>query len=83
MQKCKTYGEVEKVLPHRRFSTFPGKVENKKKKRSDAVDEKEEKVAHTRGLGNVEEGRIAEKKPKKRRINRKRPVLGASFRKIN
>ena len=27
-EKCKTYGEVEKVLPHRRFFTFPEKVEN-------------------------------------------------------
>lgn len=39
-------------------------------------------VDHTKGLGNIEEGRIAEKKPKKKR-QRKRPVLGSQFRKIN
>ena len=39
-------------------------------------------TAHTKGLGNVEEGRIAEKvKPKKRQ--RKRPVLGKQYKNIN
>ena len=34
---------------------------------------------HTKGLGNVEEGRLAEaKKPKKKR-QRKRPVLGQAY----
>ncbi len=28
-EKCKTYGEVEKAFPHRRFRTFPEKVENR------------------------------------------------------
>lgn len=37
---------------------------------------------HTKGLGNIEEGRLAEKAPKKKR-QRKRPVLGSQFRKIN
>jgi hypothetical protein len=34
---------------------------------------------HTKGLGNVEEGRLADaKKPKKKR-QRKRPALGQAF----
>ena len=38
--------------------------------------------AHTKGLGNVEEGRAAEAaKPKKRQ--RKRPVLGKAFKALN
>ena len=37
---------------------------------------------HTKGLGNVEEGRNAEKKPRKKRV-RKRPVLGSAFKGIN
>ena len=36
---------------------------------------------HTKGLGNIEEG-LAEKAPKKKR-QRKRPVLGSQFKKIN
>ena len=55
----------------------------KKKQQSDAVEEKEEKVAHTKGLGNVEEGRIAEAKPKAKKRRRKRPVLGKAFRNVN
>ena len=40
------------------------------------------KKGHTAGLGNVEEGRLAEKpKPKKRQ--RKRPTLGPNYAKIN
>ena len=37
---------------------------------------------HTKGLGNIEEGRLAEKAPKKKR-QRKRPALGSQFKKIN
>ena len=41
------------------------------------------KKQHTAGLGNVEEGRLAEKiKPKKKR-QRKRPVLGKQYQNIN
>ena len=61
----------------------PKKRRRKKKKQSDAVEEKTEKVAHTKGLGNVEEGRIAEAKPKAKKRRRKRPVLGKAFRNIN
>ena len=40
------------------------------------------KKQHTAGLGNVEEGKLADKlKPKKRA--RKRPTLGSNFRGIN
>ena len=45
------------------------------------------KKQHTAGLGNVEEGRLAEKlKPeatKKKKRQRKRPVLGSQFKSIN
>ena len=38
---------------------------------------------HTKGMGNVEEGRISEAaKPKKKR-QRKRPVLGKAYKSIN
>jgi hypothetical protein len=40
------------------------------------------KTAHTKGLGNVEEGLLAEKKTKKVR-KRKRPVLGDNYKKVN
>ena len=41
------------------------------------------KKQHTSGLGNVEEGLIADKmKPKKKR-QRKRPVLGSTYKNIN
>ena len=40
------------------------------------------KVQHTAGLGNVEEGRIAERIVKKVR-KRKRPSLGSKFKNIN
>ena len=42
------------------------------------------KSQHTTGLGNVEEGRIAEKrKPAKKPRQRKRPVLGKAYQAIN
>ena len=43
------------------------------------------KKQHTAGLGNVEEGRLAEKlKPvAKKKRQRKRPVLGSQFKSIN
>ena len=42
------------------------------------------KKQHTAGLGNVEEGRLAEKmKPVPKKRNRKRPTLGASYKMIN
>ena len=41
------------------------------------------KSQHTSGLGNVEEGKIADAvKPKKKR-QRKRPMLGSQFKNIN
>ena len=41
------------------------------------------KDQHTSGLGNVEEGRIADQaKPKKKR-QRKRPMLGAQYKNVN
>jgi len=40
------------------------------------------KPQHTAGLGNVEEGRLAEKPAKKPR-QRKRPVLGKAYQAIN
>ena len=41
------------------------------------------KKQHTAGLGNVEEGRLAEKiKPAKKR-NRKRPALGSQYKNLN
>lgn len=40
------------------------------------------KKQHTAGLGNVEEGRNAEKLKPKKRI-RKRPTLGSAFKGIN
>lgn len=39
-------------------------------------------VDHTKGLGNVEEGRLSEAKPKKKR-QRKRPTLGSAYTKVN
>ena len=41
------------------------------------------KKQHTAGLGNVEEGRIAEKVQPKKKRQRKRPVLGSQYKKIN
>ena len=42
------------------------------------------KSQHTKGLGNIEEGRLAEnKKPKKKPRQRKRPVLGKAYQSIN
>ena len=42
------------------------------------------KKQHTSGLGNVEEGLLADKmKPKKKTRQRKRPVLGSAYKKIN
>ena len=39
------------------------------------------KAKHTLGLGNVEEGKLADNaKPVKKKRNRKRPVLGKAFR---
>jgi hypothetical protein len=40
-------------------------------------------AAHTKGLGNVEEGRLAETTRPKKKRQRKRPVLGTNFRKQN
>ena len=37
------------------------------------------KKQHTSGLGNVEEGRLAEKIVPKKKRQRKRPVLGSSY----
>jgi hypothetical protein len=58
----------------------PKKKRGRKKKK--AQKDQGEEVAHTKGVGNVEEGRIAEKKPKAKR-KRKRPVLGKNFRNVN
>ena len=56
----------------------PQKAPPEKKKASLKVSK-----AHTKGLGNVEEGRIAEAaKPKKKR-QRKRPVLGKAYKALN
>ena len=41
------------------------------------------KKQHTSGLGNVEEGRIADKVAPKKKRQRKRPVLGSNYQKVN
>ena len=44
------------------------------------------KKQHTAGLGNVEEGRIAERllaQPKKKKRVRKRPTLGPQYKGVN
>ena len=42
------------------------------------------KKQHTAGLGNVEEGRLAEKiKPAVKKRQRKRPLLGSQYKNIN
>jgi hypothetical protein len=41
------------------------------------------KKQHTAGLGNVEEGRNAEKIVPKKKRQRKRPMLGSSFKNLN
>ena len=51
-----------------------------RKKKKAKTEEKE--VEHTKGLSNVEEGRIAEKKPKAKR-KRKRTALSGNFRNVN
>ena len=38
---------------------------------------------HTKGLGNVMEGKLAEKGVPKKKRNRKRPVLGKNYRMDN
>ena len=54
-----------------------------KKKVSEEGRGRRVKTQHTAGLGNVEEGRLAEAlKPKKKR-QRKRPVLGKAYQQIN
>ena len=40
------------------------------------------KKQHTSGLGNIEEGRLAEKKKPRKRV-RKRPMLGTSYKNLN
>ena len=40
-------------------------------------------MQHTKGLGNVEEGRIAEKAAPKKKRNRKRPVLSKQYKMMN
>ena len=40
-------------------------------------------LQHTKGLGNVEEGRIAEKVQPKKKRQRKRPVLGNQYKNLN
>ena len=77
-------GKAAKAADDEKVAQPPKKRRRrKKKKQSDAVEEKEEKVAHTKGLGNVEEGRIAEAKPKAKKRRRKRPILGKAFRNVN
>ena len=41
------------------------------------------KKQHTSGLGNIEEGRNAEKMQPRKKRNRKRPMLGSSYRNVN
>jgi hypothetical protein len=36
-------------------------------------------VKHTKGLGNIEEGRLAEAKNPKKKRQRKRPALGQAY----
>ena len=76
-------GKAAKADDEKVEQAAPKKRRRKKKKQSDAVEEKEGKVAHTKGLGNVEEGRIAEAKPKAKKRRRKRPILGKAFRNVN
>ena len=78
----KTYKKGGKAAAAAEPVEAPKKKRGRKKKKAqkDEVDEKE--VVHTKGVGNVEEGRIAEKKPKAKR-KRKRPVLGKNFRNVN
>ena len=41
------------------------------------------KKQHTVGLGNVEEGRLADKVAPKKKRQRKRPQLGSGYQKVN
>jgi len=64
---------------YRRAGGSPQKAPAKKKKPSEEIAGGRGVKTHTKGLGNVEEGRNAEKsKPKKKR-QRKRPVLGNQY----
>ena len=74
-------GKAAKADDDKVEQAAPKKRRRRKKKKPDGVVE--EKVAHTKGLGNVEEGRIAEQKPKAKKRRRKRPVLGKAFRNVN
>ena len=56
----------------------------KKKPSEEVVRRGRVNKQHTAGLGNVEEGRLADKiKPAVKKRQRKRPVLGGAFKKIN
>ena len=60
------------------------RAEKKKQKIEEVGGGGRVKKQHTAGLGNVEEGRIAEKvKQVKKKRNRKRPVLGSQYKNMN
>jgi len=69
-------------LYRRAGGTEEAPPEKKKQKSEEVGGGRRVSTQHTKGLGNIEEGRLAEKAPKKKR-QRKRPVLGSQFRKIN
>ena len=71
-------------LPTSRRPEAPTDEKKKLIEEDDKPKKKGRKVAkqHTKGLGNVEEGRNAEKPMKKKR-QRKRPVLGGQYKMQN
>lgn len=58
------------------------KKRRRKKKKPDGVTVGVKKQ-HTAGLGNVEEGRLAEKAAPRKKRARKRPSLGGDYKNIN
>ena len=61
----------------------PKKRRRKKKKPDEESGRKRVKQQHTKGLGNVEEGRLAEAAAPKKKRQRKRPTLGSQYKTMN
>ena len=76
---AKSSTEEQEAAPKKRR----GRKKKKPKNEEVGGGRRRVKKQHTAGLGNVEEGRLAEKtKPVKKR-QRKRPALGSQYKNIN
>jgi hypothetical protein len=62
---------------------LPPRSAAKKKKPDEESGRKRVKQQHTKGLGNVEEGRLAEAAAPKKKRQRKRPTLGSQYKTMN